>query len=141
MTEAESDDFNSKTGMFYLKSKLAESVDLGTCGAETGSATEATKGIILFRGVLDELHLKQVLPTPVYNDNSAGIHLSSEYSGNHKKIRFMLPRTNWLLEQTKSKIIKMTYMQTGKLPPDIGTKTSIRGIEFKNKVNRCMGNY
>jgi hypothetical protein len=50
-TEAESDDFNSKTGMFYLKSKLAESVDLGTCGAETGSATEATKDIKLFRGV------------------------------------------------------------------------------------------
>jgi hypothetical protein len=141
LKDVENDDFNTKTGMFYLKSKLADSVDLGTCGAETGSAVEAIKDVILFRGILEELHLQQVVPTPVYNDNSAGIHLSSEYSGNHKKVRFMLPRINWLLEQTKAKIIKMKYMQTGQLPPDIGTKTTIRGVEYKNKVNRCMGNY
>ena len=46
----------------------------------------------------------------------------------------MLPRINWLLEQTKAKVIKMKYMETGKLPPDIGTKTTIRGKEHKEKT-------
>ena len=66
--------------------------------------------------------------------------LATKYSGRHKRVRYMLPRINWLMEQTKSLAVKMLRMGTDDLPADVGTKAG-RGPQWRAKVDRVMGNY
>ena len=71
---------------------MAPTVDLNACEGEVGAMVELTKDAIFFNGILDELHQKQVKPTPLYNDNDASIMLATQYSGRHKRVRYMQPR-------------------------------------------------
>ena len=126
------------TGMFYLKSFMAPTVDLATCEGEVGSLVEGCKDGFFFRGVLKELHQEQVEPTPMYGDNDSTIVLASQYSGKHKRVRYMLPKVMWLMEQTKARVFEMLRLGTKELPPDIGTKLG-SGPEFRAKMDRVMG--
>ena len=65
--------------MFYFKSLLAPTVDLNACKEEVGAMIESTKDACFFNGILDELHQKQVKPTPLYNDNDAKIMLPTQH--------------------------------------------------------------
>ena len=127
-----------KTGMFYFKSFMAPTVDLATAKGETGALIELAKDAIFYRGVLKEIHLEQVKPTPLYGDNDSTIILSTEYSNKHRRVRYMLPKIMWLMEQTKSQVLKMLRLGTSELPPDVGTKIA-GGAEFQQKMNRVMG--
>ena len=126
------------TGMFYLKSFMAPTVDLATCEGEVGSLVEGCKDGIFFRGVLKELHQEQVEPTPMYGDNNSTIVLATQYSGKHKRVRYMLPKVMWLMEQTKARVFEMLRLGTKELPPDVGTKLG-SGPEYRSKVDRVMG--
>ena len=108
--------------MFYYKSAIAKSVDLCTTEGECGTVVEAMKDVILYRGVLLELHQPQIEPTPVYNDNKSTITLATNYNGMHKRVRYMLTRVNWLMEKSKEQIYKLLYMKSEDLPADFGTK-------------------
>ena len=50
----------------------------------------------------------------------------------------MLPKINWLMEQTQAEVVKMVRLSTEELHVDIGTKNS-RGPEFHKKQARTMG--
>ena len=50
----------------------------------------------------------------------------------------MLPKINWLMEQTQAEVVKMVRLGTTELHVDIGTKNS-RGPEFRVKRARTMG--
>jgi len=126
------------TGMFYLKSSMAPTVDLATCEGEVGSLVEGCKDGIFFRGILKELHQEQVEPTPMYGDNDSTIVLATNYSGKHKRVRYMLPKVMWLMEQTKARIFEMLRLGTKELPPDVGTKLGT-GPDYRAKVDRVMG--
>lgn len=130
---------NSKnTGLFYLKSFMAPNVDLSSCQGETCAAVELTKDTIFYRGILRELHMTQIHPTPLYGDNDSARNLAMHYDGSHKRVRYMLPKINWLMEQTKAEVIKMVRMHTDVLPVDIATKNG-RGNNFYQKRDRIMG--
>ena len=139
-THNEAYPFNNlhNTGMFYLKSFMAPTVDLSSCQGETSSCVELTKDSIFFRGILDELHQTQVEPTPLYVDNDSTRSLATHYDGSHKRVRYMLPKINWLMEQTTAQVIKLVRLNSMELPPDIGTKNG-RGVEFYKKRDRTMG--
>jgi len=126
------------TGMFYLKSFMATTVDLSSCQGETSATVESVKDAIFFRGILQELHHTQVKPTPIYGDNDSTRNLATHYDGSHKRVRYMLPKINWLMEQTTNNVIKMIRLGTQELPPDVGTKNG-RGVEFSRKRDRVMG--
>jgi len=126
------------TGMFYLKSFMAPTVDLATCEGEIGALVEGCKDGVFFRGVLKELHQEQVEPTPMYGDNDSTIVLATRYSGKHKRVRYMLPKVMWLMEQTKARVFDMLRMGTKELPPDVATKLGV-GPEFRDKMDRIMG--
>ena len=126
------------TGMFYFKSYMAPTVDLATAEGETGALIELAKDGIFYRGVLKELHQEQVKPTPLYGDNDSTIILSTEYGNKHRRVRNMLPKIMWLMEQTKNQVFKMLRLGTKDLPPDVGTKIG-GGTEFNNKMDRVMG--
>ena len=110
------------TGMFYSKSVMASTVDLQSCEGGIGGTLETTKDVILFRGILAELHQDQLRATPIFGDNDSTIRLGSSYNGNHKRVRYMLPKINWLMEQTKVGVVQLYRMGTRKLPPDVLTK-------------------
>lgn len=126
------------TGLFQLKSFMAPVVDLSSCSGEIGAAVELTKDAIFHRSVLSELGQTQLHPTPLYGDNDSAKILATEYAGGHKKVRYMLPKINWLMEQTQAEVVKMVRLGTEELHVDIGTKNS-RGPEFRTKQARTMG--
>ena len=119
------------TGMFYSKSVMASTVDLQSCEGKIGGTLETTKDVILFRGILAELHQDQLRATPIFGDNDSTIRLGSSYNGNHKRVRYMLPKINWLMEQTKAGVVQLYRMGTRKLPPDLLTKIG-SGTEEKS---------
>ena len=120
--------------MFHMKSKVGERTSLSSTDAEHTVIVELVKTAILFRGVLEELRQTQFQPTPVYNDNKSTITIGSAHSGNSKRLRYMLPRINWLLEQVEAGIARLQHMDTTMLPPDIGTK---RLLEAQHKYKRA----
>ena len=139
-THNEQQPFNSvkNTGLFQLKSFMAPNVDLSSCQGEIGSTVELAKDTVFYRGVLTELGQKQLHPTPLYGDNDATRRLATHYDGSHKRVRYMLPKINWLMEQTKAEVIKLVRLATHELHVDIGTKNG-RGPEFHRKQARTMG--
>jgi hypothetical protein len=52
--------------------------------------SEATKDVIYFRNLLEELHQTQWSATPVYNDNQPAILLSSKLTGKRTRVRYCL---------------------------------------------------
>ena len=120
------------TGLFQLKSFMAPNVDLSSCQGEIGSTVEVAKDTVFYRGVLYELGQRQFFPTPLYGDNDATRRLATHYDGSHKRVRYMLPKINWLMEQTKAEVIKLVRLATDDLHVDIGTMTG-RGLEFYRK--------
>ena len=127
-----------RTGMMYFKTWMSKTVDLCTTEGEIGSTVEAVKDGIFLTGCLEEMHLHQLRPLPVYNDNQSAITLATNYSGNSKRVRYMLPKVMWLLEKTKQGIFELLYMFTKHLPADFGTKSHF-GAPFQEGRARTMG--
>ena len=103
-----------------------------------GSTIECTKDVILFRGILKELHQEQIRATPVFGDNDSTIRLGSSYNGNHKRVRYMLPKVNWLMEKVQEGVVRLFRMGTTTLPPDTLTKAS-SGSAWDDKMAALMG--
>ena len=127
-----------RTGMFYFKSWMAATTDLNTSEGEMGPVIEAVKDTMFFNGILDEMHLPQLEPTPVYNDNKSTITLATKFSGNHKRVRYMLPRINWLIEKVKEQVFRLLYLNTNELPADLGTK-GLTGLPFQQHRDGVLG--
>jgi hypothetical protein len=53
----------SGSGMFYSKSKISESACMSSTEAEHSSVVECVKTLVMYRGVLEELHQQQLVPT------------------------------------------------------------------------------
>ena len=49
----------------------------------------------------------QIQPTLIYNDNKSTLTLTTRYSGKHKRVRYMLPRINWLMKKSKEQNFKL----------------------------------
>jgi hypothetical protein len=126
------------TGMFYLKSFMAPTVDLSSCEGEIGAALELTKDAIFFRGILKELGQEQMQPTPLYGDNDSTQSLAMRFNNNHKRVRYMLPKIYFLMEQYKAGVVNFFRMGTKELPPDVATKHAT-GNEWSAKRDTMMG--
>ena len=126
------------TGMFWFKSWMAPTAALASTEGEASVIVEAVKDAILLNGCLTEMHQTQLKPIPIYNDNQSAITLATCYSGNHRRVRYMLPKINWLMDKSKEGIYELLYMSTKLLPPDFGTKRH-GGISFEEGSNRTMG--
>lgn len=124
--------------MFTNKSWTPPTVDLSTCECEAGALVELTKDAILYKGIMEELHHPQYEAIPLYNDNDSTRTLATSYSGSHKRVRYMLPRVNWLMEKTKEESVKFLHLSTDKLPADLGTKLHT-GSAFKHREAAVMG--
>jgi hypothetical protein len=88
--------------------------------------------------VLAELHQSQLTPTPVFNDNKSSITLATAYSGNHNRVRYILPKITWLMEQIKEGVAQLYYMETSVLPVDMGTK-ALPPVDFARLRKKMLG--
>jgi hypothetical protein len=126
------------TGLFYTKTGVTSNVDLSSCQAEINTMVECTKNVTFFQGILIELNHPQTDPTPIYNDNEALETMAKAPSGKTKNIKHMLPKINYLIEQTGNGTILPCHISTKELNVDIGTK-AIVGAEFAYKAEKCLG--
>ena len=117
---------------------MAPRVDLCTAEGESGAVIECVKDAILLTGCLEEMHQTQLEPVPIYNDNKSTITLATHYNGDQKRVRYMLPRINWLMEKFKDGVYRLLYMDTHRLPADLGTKR-LSGTPFREARDRNMG--
>jgi hypothetical protein len=123
--------------MFFSKSRFATTTALSSTDAEHQAISECVKTIVLFRGVLEELHLSQLVPTPLFNDNESAIVLGMNFSGNTKNVRYMIPRITWLLEQVRAFTCELFHTGTSHLPPDVLTKP-LEPEDFEKKRSLMM---
>jgi hypothetical protein len=126
------------TGLFFSKGFMSPTVQLSSTEAEHTCIVECVKTIVLFRGVLHELHLEQMIPTVLFNDNKSAITLGNDYSGNFNRVRYFVPKVHWLLDQVRQGVVRLEYMSTKHLPPDMETKPLV-GQDFELKRRLRMG--
>ena len=127
-----------RTGMFYFKTWMMKTVALSSTEGEIDATVEAVKDSILLMGCLEDMHLPQLQAVPVYNDNQSAITLATRYSGDSKRVRYILPKIVWLIEKCKQGIFELHYMYTKLLPADFGTKR-LGGSPFVDGRARTMG--
>jgi hypothetical protein len=126
------------TGLFYSKAFTSPTVQLSSTEAEHTCIVECVKSVVLFRGVLHELHLEQMVPTVLFNDNKSAITLGNDYSGNFNRVRHFIPKVYWLLDQVKMGVARLEYLNTQHLPPDMETKPLV-GEDFRRKRTLRLG--
>jgi len=131
-------DAENSTGMFYFRSINPSTVDLCPAEAEMGATVETTKTAVMLNGLLHELKQTTTQPVEIYNDNQPNILLSTKLTGHSKRVRYMMPKLNWMLEKVNEQHIKLIYMNTDQLPADLGTKAH-PPIAHNKKSLRVMG--
>jgi hypothetical protein len=127
------------TGYFFSKSRVGSTTALSSTEIEVTGIVECVKTTIMYREILKEMHLEQITPTAIYNDNQSAITLGKDYNGNHKRVRHFLPKVNWLMDMGKELMVDLKYKNTLVLGPDIGTKALI-GPDHERKRDIVMGN-
>ena len=116
-------------GMFFSRTVKQTNITLSSTESENSAAVEATKEIVWFRQLLEELGFPQLDPTVVYADNASMITLAEAYSGNHKRVKHYLVRINYMIEQVKGLVIRLQHVPSEDNIADILTKP-LGPVEF-----------
>ena len=127
-----------QTGMFYAKSNKQTNVGTSSTQAEVVALSEATKEIMWFRLLLEELGYPQLEPTTVYEDNMSAITLTTEFSGNHKKVKHFIQNIHFILEQYNQQVIELVHISSEDQIADILTKP-LGENQFKYLCDKLLG--
>jgi hypothetical protein len=94
------DDPNNQppNSMFYFRSIRPTTVDLCATEAEMSATVEATKTALQLQGILLELNQTSIQAVELYNDNQPNIPLSTQPTGHSRRVRYMLPKLNWMID-------------------------------------------
>jgi hypothetical protein len=90
--------------------------------AELQATSSAGQEIIWLRRLLEQLGCKQPEPTMLYNDNQAAIANINGQHHSHGPAKHIDLRYHFMREQHVRKRIKVSYLQSDKMPADILTK-------------------
>ena len=97
-------------------------VALSSMEAEFMTAFELVKAIVYITALLTGAKLPVRRPVPVLEDNEAAIQLAMKPSLNSGRARHMDVRWHWLQEQTREHRVRLGYVPTEWMVPDIFTK-------------------
>jgi hypothetical protein len=125
-------------GMFYSRTVKQGNVTLSSTEAENAAAVEATKEIMWFRQLLEELGFPQMKPTLVFADNASMITLAEDYSGNHKRVKHYLTRVNFMIEQVRMGSVEFQHVTSELNVADILTKP-LGPVEFLRLRGPLLG--
>ena len=126
------------TGVFHARSNKQTMVTLSLTEAETYAAVEATKDIVYFRAILEELGFPQLQPTPLYVDNKSLITLAQQFSGNHKRCKHFLARIHYMIEQVDRHVVRLEHLRGTELRADSLTKAKA-GKPFQQDTAELLG--
>ena len=126
------------TGVFHARSNKQTMVTLSSTEAETYAAVEATKDIVYFRAILEELGFPQLQPTPLYVDNKSLIILAQQFSGNHKRCKHFLARIHYMIEQVDRHVVRLEHLRGTELRADSLTKPKA-GQPFQRDTAELLG--
>jgi hypothetical protein len=137
MADQDSEEYN--TGLFCVKSAVNRVIALASRNADVTDMVKCAKTAVVLRFMWKEQGHPQLYTTPLYNDNKSAINVTTEHSGEQKKMKYTFPQITYLMDVFNEKIIKQTYKETTKLQVDIGTKAVV-GTDFKKKRKTMLGN-
>ena len=109
-------------GPVTWKSKKMESVTLSTTEAEYMAVTEAVKDVLWLRQLLDDMVCGQTLPTVVYCDNQAAIHMTSSEEF-HPRTKHIDVRHHFIKQEIERGNIMVKYVNTKEQAADMMTKS------------------
>jgi hypothetical protein len=119
--------------MFFSSSKKQSITCLSSTESELYCAVEATKEIIFFRDLLDEIGFPQINPTTLYVDNKSLIAIATKYSGSTKRVKHFMGRVNFMIEQVGNHVVHLEYLQTANHPADALSKPLDKGPLEKHR--------
>ena len=100
-----------------LKHQTTSSTD-----SEISAMSELVSVVIWTRALLDELGFPQLLPTPAFQDNTSAITMNEAGGGSFKRSKHLIVRNAFITEFITDKTIKLVYLKTADMIPDIFTK-------------------
>ena len=142
---ANKDTRRSRTGLVIMlngaavcwKSRLQPSVALSSTEAEYYSAAVGCCETMFLRQILEDMHAKQMKPTPVLEDNQGCIGIANSTSS-HSKAKHIDRRWHFVRDAGQDGIVEFVYCPTDKQPSDIMTK-SLGGVKFAKFRDHIMG--
>ena len=110
------------------KSKLHPCIVLSTAESEYVAATEVCKTIVWLRNTLNELQVPQVVPTTIYEDNQACIHMATNkmITGRNKHMEL---KQHYVRSMVQLNAVKLEYIGTKQQRADIFTK-NLGAVDF-----------
>jgi hypothetical protein len=110
------------SGAFFNNSQKDKSVSISSFHAEINALVEATKMIIYYREILEELGFKQEDATTIFVDNESVINIANSIYKDNKSM-YLTNKINFIREKVNEKIIQVQYIKREKNIADIGTKS------------------
>jgi hypothetical protein len=125
-------------GMFFARSFKQSVVTLSACESELNSAVIATTEIMWVNALLIELGVNITNIPILFVDNKSMITLSTNYSGNHKKVKHFLRNINFMMEKVEKLEVLLVFVETINQISDTLTKALSELLFNKHNV-RLMG--
>ena len=110
-------------GAIVAVSKVQTMVSLSATESETIAAVEATKKIIWYHNILEEVGHAQNSPTKLYTDNASMIALANTTLGNHKRTKHFIGYMNFINQAVRDTIIVIHLNSPGNTA-DVLTKVN-----------------
>jgi len=109
------------SSLLEWKSKLHACITLSTAESEYVAATEACKAIVWLRNTLQELNIAQTVPTTMFEDNQACIHMAANrmITGRNKHMEI---KQHYVRHLSQNKTVQLVYVHTKRQRADILTK-------------------
>ena len=126
------------SGLFYARSTKQANVALSSTEAELNAAVECVKDVVWFRQLMTDLGFPPKEPTKIYVDNASLIVLSTEFSGNHKRVKHFLVRLNFLIDMVENGVVIFEKVSTTRNIVDPLTKP-LGPSEFTPKTDDMLG--
>ena len=113
--------FTSAGGAVTWGSRKQGLMALSATEAECLALTETTQEAMWLRTLLDNLSLKQMVPTSIEEDNQGTIALT-ENPQFHRRSKHYNPKLYYIREKIAEKAIDVNYCATGEMTADVLTK-------------------
>lgn len=110
-------------GSVSWSSKLQTCVALSSTEAEYMATTPAAKEALWLHHLLEELGQKQLLPTPIFEDNQSCIHLAKNPI-HHQRTKHIDIQYHFIREHIALKDLELCYIHTSDMLANLLTKAT-----------------
>jgi len=99
-----------------------KSTALSTAEAELIALADAIKEVLYMRQAMEFLHVPQLGPTIIYEDNQAVVSTAHNPGQNHGKLKHVAIRTHRVQEEVRLETVDVIFKPTGEMEADALTK-------------------